>query len=97
MLTSRLRELSDTEILKQDTQGSLTNTTLKMDNIIDAVIAKYSKSTGAVATFLVKDTVIHELTKICTSVTLPIPRKGVLRQNIPYQLRNNFQFNLQLD
>jgi hypothetical protein len=66
MLTSRLRELSDTEILKQDTQGSLTNTTLKMDNIIDAVIAKYSKSTGAVATFLVKDTVIHELTKICT-------------------------------
>ncbi|PEE34675.1 replication initiation protein [Bacillus cereus] len=66
MLNSRLRELSDTEMLKQDTQGIVTNTTLEMDNIIDAVIAKYSKSTSAVATFLVKDTAINELTNICT-------------------------------
>ncbi|RAT14050.1 initiator RepB protein [Bacillus cereus] len=66
MLNSRLRELSEAEMLKEDIQGSLTNTTFEMDNIIDSVIAKYSKSTGAVATFLVKDTAIDELTKICT-------------------------------
>ncbi|MFA2567807.1 replication initiation protein [Bacillus wiedmannii] len=63
MLNSRLKELSDTAILKQDIQE---NFSLKMDNIIDAVIAKYSKSTGAVATFLVKDTAINELIRICT-------------------------------
>ncbi|PGU35086.1 initiator RepB protein, partial [Bacillus cereus] len=63
MLNSRLKELSDTAMLKQDIQGSFS---LKMDNIIDAVIAKYSKSTGAVATFLVKDTAINELIRICT-------------------------------
>ncbi|MBK3311772.1 MULTISPECIES: replication initiation protein [Bacillales] len=63
MLNSRLKELSETAMLKQDIQGTFS---LKMDNIIDAVIAKYSKSTGAVATFLVKDTAINELIKICT-------------------------------
>ncbi|HFK1754538.1 replication initiation protein [Bacillus cereus] len=63
MLNSRLKELSETAMLKQDIQGSFS---LEMDNIIDAVIAKYSKSTGAVATFLVKDTAINELIKICT-------------------------------
>ncbi|OAK08708.1 initiator RepB protein [Bacillus wiedmannii] len=63
MLNSRLKELSDTAILKQDIQE---NFSLKMDNIIDAVIAKYSKSTGAVATFLVKDTAINELIRLCT-------------------------------
>ncbi|KAA0804594.1 initiator RepB protein [Bacillus thuringiensis] len=63
MLNSRLKELSETTMLKQDIQGSFS---LEMDNIIDAVIAKYSKSTGTVATFLVKDTAINELIKICT-------------------------------
>ncbi|MBU4642586.1 replication initiation protein [Bacillus toyonensis] len=63
MLNSRLKELSETAMLKQDIQGSFS---LEMDNIIDAVIAKYSKSTGTVATFLVKDTAINELIKICT-------------------------------
>ncbi|MFF2242486.1 replication initiation protein, partial [Bacillus thuringiensis] len=63
MLNSRLKELSETAMLKQDIQGSFS---LEMDNILDAVIAKYSKSTGAVATFLVKDIAINELTKICT-------------------------------
>ncbi|PFT75960.1 replication initiation protein [Bacillus cereus] len=63
MLSSRLKELSDNKMLKQNTQRSLL---LEVDNIIDSVIAKYSKSTGAVATFLVKDTAIHELTNICT-------------------------------
>nr|MCX3323703.1 replication initiation protein [Bacillus paranthracis] len=37
-----------------------------MDNIIDTVIAKYSTSKGAIATFLVKDTAINALIKICT-------------------------------
>lgn len=50
-------------MLKQNTQRSLL---LEVDNIIDSVIAKYSRSTGAVATFLVKDTAINELIKICT-------------------------------
>ncbi|PFF58005.1 replication initiation protein [Bacillus thuringiensis] len=63
MFNSRLKELSETTMLKQDIQGSFS---LEMDNIIDAVIAKYSKSTGTVATFLVKDTAINELIKICT-------------------------------
>ncbi|XKK29760.1 replication initiation protein [Bacillus sp. AC79A.1] len=63
MLNSRLKELSETAMLKQDIQGSFS---LEMDNIIDAVITKYSKSTGTVATFLVKDTAINELIKICT-------------------------------
>ncbi|GIX59937.1 hypothetical protein BPADB04_49670 [Bacillus paranthracis] len=63
MLNSRLKELAEKEIVKQNTQK---NPLLEMDNIIDGVIAKYSKSTGTVATFLVKDTAIHELTNICT-------------------------------
>ncbi|MCU4986739.1 replication initiation protein [Bacillus thuringiensis] len=63
MLSSRLKEIPDNERLKQNTQSSLL---LEVDNIIDSVIAKYSRSTGAIATFLVKDTAIHELTKFCT-------------------------------
>ncbi|MFF2242466.1 replication initiation protein [Bacillus thuringiensis] len=63
MLSYRLKEISDNEMLKQNTQSSLL---LEVDNIIDSVIAKYSRSTGAIATFLVKDTAIHELTKFCT-------------------------------
>ncbi|PGO44201.1 initiator RepB protein, partial [Bacillus thuringiensis] len=63
MLSSRLKEIPDNEMLKQNTQSSLL---LEVDNIIDSVIAKYSRSTGAIATFLVKDTAIHELTKFCT-------------------------------
>lgn len=68
MLNSRLKELSDIKMLNQDNQmqGDFLNKTLEMDNIIDTVIAKYSTSTGAVATFLVKDTAINELIKICT-------------------------------
>ncbi|HDX9494931.1 replication initiation protein [Bacillus thuringiensis] len=63
MLNSRLKELAEKEIVKQNTQKS---PLLEMDNIIDGVIAKYSKSTGTVATFLVKDTAINELIKVCT-------------------------------
>ncbi len=63
MLSSRLKEIPDNEMLKQNTQSSLL---MEVDNIIDSVIAKYSRSTGAIATFLVKDTAIHELTKFCT-------------------------------
>lgn len=66
MLNSRLKELSDTEILKQDTERSSLNRTLEVSSIIDTVIDKYSASTGAVATFLVKDTAINELIKVCT-------------------------------
>ncbi len=63
MLNSRLKELSENEIPKQNIQRGLL---VEVENIIDAVIGKYSKSTGAVATFLVKDTAINELIKICT-------------------------------
>lgn len=65
MLNSRLKELSDSEMLKQYAQSSLLNSTLEVENIIDAVIAKYSTSTGVIATFLVKDNAINELVKIC--------------------------------
>ena len=63
MLNSRLKELFENEIPKQNIQRGLL---VEVENIIDAVIGKYSKSTGAVATFLVKDTAINELIKICT-------------------------------
>ncbi|HGA1024634.1 TPA: replication initiation protein [Bacillus cereus] len=68
MLNSRLKEQSDIKMLDQDTQiqRNLLNNTVERDNIIDTVIAKYSTSTGAVATFLVKDTAINELIKIYT-------------------------------
>ncbi|WP_130068835.1 replication initiation protein [Bacillus albus] len=63
MLSSRLKELSDNKMLKQNTRKNLL---LEVDNIIDSVIAKYSRSTGVVATFLVKDTAINELIRVCT-------------------------------
>ncbi|MFA2828308.1 replication initiation protein, partial [Bacillus wiedmannii] len=68
MLSSRLKEQSDNEILIQNNQENLFNNTLEIDKIINAIINKYSASTGAVATFLVKDTAIKELVKICTLV-----------------------------
>ncbi|EJR28758.1 MULTISPECIES: replication initiation protein [Bacillus cereus group] len=70
MLNYRLKELSDSETINQgqgtQTQRDLPNITLKADNIIDTIIAKYSTSTGAIATFLVKDTTVNELMKIFT-------------------------------
>ncbi|MGE1043867.1 replication initiation protein [Bacillus wiedmannii] len=68
MLSSRLKEQSDNEILIQNNQENLFNNTLEIDKIINAIINKYSASTGTVATFLVKDTAIKELVKICTLV-----------------------------
>ncbi|PEK11073.1 hypothetical protein CN681_09590 [Bacillus toyonensis] len=68
MLSSRLKEQSDNEILIQNNQENLFNNTLEINKIINAIITKYSASTGAVATFLVKDTAINELVKICTLV-----------------------------
>lgn len=63
-----MKELSDHEVLNVDipNQRELLNNTVELDNIIDTGIAKYAKSNGAVATFLVKDTAINELIKVCT-------------------------------
>lgn len=61
MLNSRLKELSDKEKSQQSIQ-----TEEEIHNIIDTVISKYSTSTGAVATFLVKDTTIEELVRFVT-------------------------------
>ncbi|HDR4738272.1 TPA: replication initiation protein [Bacillus cereus] len=68
ILNSRLKELSDKEILKESNpnEDKSNNNLLEIDTIIDSVITKYSTSTGAVATFLVKDTAIEELVKVVT-------------------------------
>ncbi|MDA2396829.1 replication initiation protein [Bacillus cereus] len=68
MLNSKLQELKKVEILdeKKQIQENTLHNGFAIDNILDIVIAKYSTSTGAVATFLVKDTAIKELIKICT-------------------------------
>lgn len=68
ILNSRLKELSDKQILNESIQKEdvPNNNLLEIDNIIDSVITKYSTSTGTVATFLVKDTTIEELVKVVT-------------------------------
>ncbi|WP_033716258.1 replication initiation protein [Bacillus mycoides] len=68
ILNSRLKELSDKKILKESNQNEdkSNKNLLEIDTIIDSVITKYSTSTGAVATFLVKDTAIEELVKVVT-------------------------------
>lgn len=68
ILNSRLKELSDKKILNEISQNQeeSNNSLIEIDTIIDSVITKYSTSTGAVATFLVKDTAIEELVKVVT-------------------------------
>ncbi|MFB6588281.1 replication initiation protein [Bacillus thuringiensis] len=69
ILNSRLKKLSEKEITNQSSQiekDSHDNKILEIENIIDLVISKYSKSTGAVATFLVKDTAIEKLVSVVT-------------------------------
>ncbi|CUB10028.1 Replication initiation protein [Bacillus cereus] len=68
ILNSRLKELSDKKILNESSQNQeeSNNSLIEIDTIIDSVITKYSTSTGAVATFLVKDTAIEELVKVVT-------------------------------
>ncbi|OUB29815.1 initiator RepB protein [Bacillus thuringiensis serovar yunnanensis] len=68
ILNSRLKELSEKEILNESNQNEdkSNNNLLEIDTIIDSVITKYSTSTGTVATFLVKDTAIDELVKVVT-------------------------------
>ncbi|PEK73762.1 initiator RepB protein [Bacillus toyonensis] len=68
ILNSRLKELSDKKILNKSNQNEdkSNNNLLEIDTIIDSVITKYSTSTGAVATFLVKDTAIEELVRVVT-------------------------------
>ncbi|PGH78264.1 initiator RepB protein [Bacillus thuringiensis] len=69
ILNSRLKELSEKEMLNsnsQTTNKSDDKNLLDIDNIIDSIIRKYSKSTGAVATFLVEKTAIEELVRVVT-------------------------------
>ncbi|MEH6891863.1 replication initiation protein [Bacillus sp. JJ864] len=69
MLNSRLKELEDKERLNpgiQTKEELHSNALLQINNIIDKVIRKYSTSTGAVATFLVKNTAIEELIGLAT-------------------------------
>ncbi|EOO25384.1 hypothetical protein ICM_04782 [Bacillus cereus BAG1X2-3] len=69
ILNSRLKKLSEKEITNQSSQiekDSHDNKILEIENIIDLVISKFSKSTGAVATFLVKDTAIEKLVSVVT-------------------------------
>lgn len=68
-LNSRLKELSDKEIINQSSRiekDSHNNGILEIDNIINLVISKYSTVTGAVATFLVKETAIEKLVRVVT-------------------------------
>ncbi|HDR7594544.1 RepB family plasmid replication initiator protein (plasmid) [Bacillus mycoides] len=66
ILNSRLKELTDKQTLNESIQNEdeSNNALLEIDTIIDSVITKYSTSTGAIATFLVKDTTIEELLKV---------------------------------
>lgn len=66
ILNSRLKELSDKKILNNSSQNEKesNNKLLEIDTIIDSVISKYSTATGAIATFLVKDTAIEELVRV---------------------------------
>ena len=68
ILNSRLKELSDKKILNNSSQNEeeSNNNLLEIDTIIDSVISKYSTATGAIATFLVKDTAIEELVRVVT-------------------------------
>lgn len=68
ILNSRLKELSDKKILNESSQNEeeSNNKLLEIDTIIDSVITKYSTATGAIATFLVKDTAIEELVRVAT-------------------------------
>ncbi|WP_144514692.1 replication initiation protein [Bacillus thuringiensis] len=68
LLNSRLKELSDKKILNESnqTEDKSINNLIEIDTIMDSVITKYSTSTGAVATFLVKDTAIEKLVKVVT-------------------------------
>ncbi|KXI77795.1 initiator RepB protein [Bacillus cereus] len=68
ILNSRLKELSDKKILNNSSQNEeeSNNKLLEIDTIIDSVISKYSTATGAIATFLVKDTAIEELVRVVT-------------------------------
>ncbi|OUB73475.1 replication initiation protein [Bacillus thuringiensis] len=68
LLNSRLKEIADKKILNESNQNEdkSNNYLIEIDTIIDSVITKYSTSTGAVATFLVKDTAIEELVKVVT-------------------------------
>lgn len=68
ILNSRLKEISDKKILNKSSQNEeeSNNKLLEINTILDSVITKYSTSTGAVATFLVKDTAIEKLVKVVT-------------------------------
>lgn len=68
ILNSRLKELADKKILNESNlnEDKSNNNLIEIDTIIDSVITKFSTSTGAVATFLVKDTAIEELVKVVT-------------------------------
>ncbi|HDR6459905.1 MULTISPECIES: replication initiation protein [Bacillus cereus group] len=68
ILNSRLKELADKKILNESNQSEdkSNNNLIETNTIIDSVITKYSTSTGAVATFLVKDTAIEELVRVVT-------------------------------
>lgn len=68
ILNSRLKELSDKKTLNKISlnEKKSNNKLLEIDTIIDSVITKYSTATGAIATFLVKDTAIEELVKVVT-------------------------------
>ncbi|MDG1570389.1 replication initiation protein [Bacillus cereus] len=68
ILNSRLKELSDKKTLNEISlnEEESNNKLLEIDTIIDSVITKYSTATGAIATFLVKDTAIEELVKVVT-------------------------------
>jgi plasmid replication initiation protein len=61
-LNSKLKDSSNISQSRQMFDGD--NLELEVDNILNLVIKKYASSTGAVATFLIKDTAIEELVKI---------------------------------
>ncbi|HDR4465221.1 replication initiation protein [Bacillus cereus group sp. MYBK249-1] len=66
-LNSRLKDDKETpNKSSQNKKASHNDIVLEIDNIINLVINKYSTATGAVATFLVKDTAIEKLVRVVT-------------------------------
>ncbi len=61
-----MKELSDKETPNNSSQNKKVSHNDIVDNIINLVINKYSTATGAVATFLVKDTAIEKLVRVVT-------------------------------
>lgn len=64
MLNARLKGQSNKTNCNMNTEELYNDVSLEINSILDEIIKRYSSSTGAIATFLVKDTAIKELANL---------------------------------